>query len=123
MKAINMTFIELFGHTPITKILDFLGDYPRFWYTAMEIRDNTMAEHVRNPASILDSMVTTELLKKENEKYKINIDNPIIAAVLKWDFEEAKKVADKLTEEEASTKAKIKIVDDYLEQKKSNKNG
>lgn len=118
-----MTFIELFGHTPITKILDFLGDHPRFWYTVMEIRDNTMAEHVRNPASILDSMVTTELLKKENEKYKINTDNPVITAVLKWDFEEAKKVADKLTEEDAATKAKIKIVDDYLEQKKSNKNG
>lgn len=92
-----MSFVELFGHTPITTVLDFLGDHPTYWYTDMEVRDKIMAEWVHNPKAILDPMVKTEMLYKENGKYKINTDNPIISSVLKWDFEEAKKEADRLS--------------------------
>ena len=89
-----MTFVRLYGHTPRTKVLDFLGDHPTFWYNAMEIRDRIMAQHVRNPKAILESMVKDKLLLKKDQKYKINTENAIIVSVLKQDFKEAKEEAD-----------------------------
>lgn len=87
-----MTFKNIFGVTPKTQILDFLADHPSLRYNINRLKRNV---NIALIATYADSLVRNGLVKMKDSSYQINTDNPIIQSVLKHDFDEASKVADK----------------------------
>lgn len=95
--SLSMTFEELFGNKEKIALLDFLSDYPRYWYTTEEIKERWIFKNI-SPKEALSELENEDLISismAEMKKiYKINTENKIIKAVLKHDFEKAKKIAD-----------------------------
>ena len=102
-----MTFIDLFGHTPTTAILDFLGDHPRFYYAPVFIKKQTvegvtkqLLEVLRKKELIVKRRATKEDLPNHpninsiTEVYAINMNNDTVRSVLRKDLEEGKKIAE-----------------------------
>jgi len=96
-----MSFVELFGSIEKITVLDFLADHVNYAYTLEEIQEKWGSLlHNISPQSTLDTLVEHGLIKRvepHGEHYQLNTDNQIIRAVLKQDFEEAKKEADRLS--------------------------
>jgi len=98
-----MSFEELFGTIEKVALLDFLADHVRYSYSAKDIQEywNSKLSNI-SPQATLDALVKHDLIKRvepHGEHYQLNTDNQIIRAVLKQDFEEAKKEADRLSSE------------------------
>ena len=93
-----MSFVELFGSIERITVLDFLADHVNYAYTLEEIQEEWGSLlHNISPLRAVDELVEHGLIKIVNTKYQLNTDNQIIRAVLKQDFEEAKKEADRLS--------------------------
>jgi DNA-binding transcriptional ArsR family regulator len=86
-------FRDIFGRNPRTKILDFLADYPRFDYSITEISDKA---EVSRPTTykVIAALVEDKLVVKTREQgnsslYQLNLENDLVRALLKFDFEMA----------------------------------
>lgn len=79
-----MTFQKLFGRTLETQYLDFLGDHPNYSYTTKELDKCYSSVFMKNA---LDNLIESNLIIRKRGKYQINVNNLIIQAVLKYDFE------------------------------------
>ena len=93
-----MSFVELFGSVEKIAVLDLLGDHVNYSYTLEEIKEywGSLLHNV-SPLHAVDELVEHGLIKIVDTKYQLNTDNQIIRAVLKQDFEEGKKEADRLS--------------------------
>lgn len=93
-------FQETLGDSPQIKILDFLMENQRCGWTLVELRDNSKVGY-----STLKIMLP-ELLKKElviidkkvgkSNLYKINLKNPAIKHLMKFDWSITKQEALKI---------------------------
>ena len=100
MEAINMIFTELFGSVEKIAVLEFLADHPNYSYTMEEIQDQWICLSTQKLIfRAVDDLVEGNLVKIIDTKYQLNTSHPVITAILKFEFEEAKKVADKLTKD------------------------
>ena len=95
-----MSFAELFGSVEKILVLDFLGDHPNFSYTIDEIHENMELMLTREMVlDAVDKLVEQEIIKIVDTKWQLDTENQIVRAVLKHDFEEAKKESDRLAAE------------------------
>ncbi len=103
-----MALKDIFGETPIIKILDHLIDHKGFDYTKTEI-----AEHAGIGWSTLnrhwEKLERWNLVKATRTigratLYTLNIDNPIVQKLLKFDLEAADYMAEKIAQEEITGK-------------------
>lgn len=84
-------FKTYFGNTKIIKILDFLADHVNYEYTLEAIENYTgISIYIE-----IKNLVEFGFVIKEDKKYKLNTKNNLIKAMLKFDFEYGKKIADK----------------------------
>lgn len=91
-------FRDIFGDGSQKKILDFLAHNLDYDYSISEIAKNSQ---VSRPTvyKIKDILLKKGLIIKTRAQgnsplYKLNIDNKLVQANLKFDFEKAKKIAD-----------------------------
>ena len=83
-------FKTYFGITKTIKILDFLADHVRYEYTLEAIENYTgISIYIE-----IKNLVEFGFVIKEDKKYKLNTENDLIKAMLKFDFEYGKKIAD-----------------------------
>ena len=96
-----MTFVELFGSIEKLAVLDFLGDHPNYAYSLAEIKENqtSLLLEIYGLEVVVDELMEAGLIKIVDTKYQLDTENPIVRAVLKHDFEEGKKIADKLAKD------------------------
>lgn len=106
-----MALKDIFGETPVIKILDHLIDHKGFDYTKTEI-----AEHAGIGWSTLNrhwnelerwSFVKATRTIGRATLYTLNVDDPIVQKLLKFDIEAANYMAEKIAQEELQ-KAKQK---------------
>ncbi|GAF88623.1 unnamed protein product [marine sediment metagenome] len=84
-------FKTYFGNTKTIKILDFLADHVSYEYTLEAIENYTgISIYIE-----IKNLVEFGFVIKEDKKYKLNTENDLIKAMLKFDFEYVKKIADK----------------------------
>ncbi len=89
-------FKDIFGGSPETKILDFLADNPDRDYSISEI-----AKHAQTSRPTVYKMKDLFLKKGlmvqtrnqgNSQMFKLNIDNPLVQLILKFDFEIAESI-------------------------------
>jgi DNA-binding transcriptional ArsR family regulator len=99
-----MALKNIFGETPIIKILDHLIDHKGFDYTKTEI-----AEHAGIGWSALNrhweelerwNFVKATRTIGRATLYTLNVDNLIVKKLLKFDIEAANYMAEKIAQEE-----------------------
>lgn len=99
-----MALKDIFGETPVIKILDHLIDHKGFDYTKTEI-----AEHAGIGWSTLNrhwgelerwNFVKATRTIGRATLYTLNVDNPIIPKLLKFDVEATNYMAEKIAQEE-----------------------
>ena len=98
MSGRDKMFEEAFGDNPLTKTLDFLADYPRYDYTITEISKQS---NVSKPTiyKMLPILLEKKLIIKTREMgqssyYQINRANKLVKAIIKFDMEIAKAIAE-----------------------------
>ena len=94
-----MTFVELFGSVEKIVVLDLLADHPRYSFTIEDIQDNICLTGV-SPENAIGELLKAKMIKKTNEKYQLNIDNNIVKAMIQYDIERGKQIADEAAKEE-----------------------
>jgi len=99
-----MSFIELFGSVEKILVLDFLGDHPNFSYTIDEIHENILWATREMVLNAVDKLTEQGVIKIVDYKWQLDTENQIIRAVLKHDFDEAKKESDRLTKQAKANK-------------------
>lgn len=90
-------FKDIFGNSPQTKILDFFADHPSYDYNISEISKHS---EVSRPTvyKIIQILLKKKLIIKTRESansslYKLNIDNTLVQAILKFDIELSEQIA------------------------------
>ena len=92
MEEKRMSFVELFGSVEKILVLDFLGDHPHHSYTIDEIHENMELWVTREMVlNAVDKLTEQGVIKIVDYKWQLDMGNQIVRAVLKHDFEEAKK--------------------------------
>lgn len=76
----------MFGKSIETETLDFFADHVRYEYN----HNDEQLIDITTP-NCLEKLASLNLLIKKGEYYQLNIKNPIIASILKFDFEQGKK--------------------------------
>jgi len=97
-------FKEIFGESPQTKILDFLGDHPNYDYNISDLAEYT---GVSRPTlyKIIPKMIKKGLIIEtrrvgKSKMYKLNTKNELIKIILKFDFELSNAIAKQEEEKE-----------------------
>jgi len=92
-----MTFAELFDEIAKIKVLDFLSDHPDQKYSWADIKKHVVTIRTNRAAltKLIDAGIVKQRVIGSHGFYQINADNDIVKAVLKHDFKEGKKAADK----------------------------
>ena len=92
-----MTFVELFGNSAPSKLLDFLADHVGSYYPWQEITKHVI--ELKQNRITMNKLIKVGLIKpvsvEGKTRYMINDENVLVRAVLHEDFEHAKKVAEK----------------------------
>ncbi len=93
MKDADRTiFLEIFGDSPINKILDFLVVYDQFDYSLTDIAKNSGVSYSTIQLIWNDlekcGIVTQNRIVGKAKMYKINKENPVVKAFIKfyWDI-------------------------------------
>ncbi|MCD6481421.1 MAG: winged helix-turn-helix transcriptional regulator [Thermoplasmata archaeon] len=96
-------FKEIFGNSPQTKILDFLGDHPNYDYNISDLAEYA---GVSRPTlyKIIPEMIEKGLIIEtrkigKSKMYKLNTKNEIVKVILKFDFEISTAIAKQEEEE------------------------
>lgn len=107
-------FVDVFGDSPQVKVLDFLTDHMDYDYTMTDIADGA---GIARPTlyKIFGDLLEAELVISTRKVgvahlYKLNTENPIVKALVKFDFELSKlmvKKAAEQVEEAAATAATV----------------
>lgn len=96
-------FKKIFGTTEIVEVLDFLADHVRYSYSIKEIQEKWNPRLINiSPQKALDILVGYGLVKRvepNGEHYQLNTKNPIVASILKFDFEQGKKEFDEVSKD------------------------
>ncbi len=83
-------FVEVFGSTPIVKVLDFLITYQLFDYPLTEIAKNSEVSYSTLqtfwPRLEKNKIVIKTRRVGKSDLYKLNIDNPAIKQLIKLDW-------------------------------------
>jgi len=97
-------FKDIFGQSPQTKILDFLGDHPNYDYNITDLAEYA---DVSRPTlyeiipGLIEKGILIETRKVGRSKmYKLNTENDLVKTILKFDFELADKIAEMESESE-----------------------
>jgi len=88
-------FKTYFGNNKNIRILDFLADHIHYSYSLEELTKYTNEYIVYN----LKNLVEFNFIIKEGGKYRLNAENDVIKALLKFDFEQGKVKFDKVSRE------------------------
>lgn len=84
------TFIDVFGHNPIMKILDFLISSQAFDYPMTEIAENSGVSY-STLQTFWSKLEKNNLIVKtrrvgKSDLYKLNTQNPFIKELIKLDW-------------------------------------
>lgn len=71
------------------EIMDFLADHIGYSYSLFDLKKFIKKDILKN----LNELVEFGFVIKEDKKYKLNTENDLIKAMLKFDFEYGKKIA------------------------------
>ncbi|MBS3128852.1 helix-turn-helix transcriptional regulator [Candidatus Woesearchaeota archaeon] len=90
MKTQETTFIEIFGHNPAMKVLDFLITYQLFDYPLTEIAKNAGVSY-STLQSFWHNLERNNLVIKtrrvgKSDLYKLNTQNPAVKQLIKLDW-------------------------------------
>ncbi len=86
----NSVFIEVFGNSPIIKVLDFLVTFADFDYPLTEIAKNSGVSY-STLQSLWHRLEKNNIVIKtrrvgKSDLYKINIENPAVKELIKLDW-------------------------------------
>ena len=91
IEAKNSIFVEIFGESPLIKVLDFFLTFPSFDYSKTQVADEV------GISRITIDKIWKELIKKEiivktraigrAELYKLNTENPRVKILMKIGIE------------------------------------
>ena len=83
-------FVEVFGHNPIIKVIDFLITFQLFDYPLTEIAKNSQVSY-STLQTFWDKLEKNKIVIKtrrvgKSDLYKLNTDNPAIKQLIKLDW-------------------------------------
>jgi hypothetical protein len=83
-------FVEIFGNTPIIKVLDFLITFADFDYPLTEIAKNSAVSYSTLQA-FWDKLVRNRIVIKtrrvgKSDLYKLNTENPAVKQLIELDW-------------------------------------
>ena len=83
-------FVEVFGNTPVMKVLDFLISFQLFDYPLTEIAKNSGVSY-STLQTFWDKLVKNNIVVKtrrvgKSDMYKLNTNNPAIKQLIKLDW-------------------------------------
>ncbi len=83
-------FVEVFGGTPITRVLDFLITFQLYDYPLTEIAKNSGVSY-STLQTFWDKLVRNHIVIKtrrvgKSDLYKLNTNNPAVRQLLKLDW-------------------------------------
>lgn len=83
-------FVEVFGHNPVIKVLDFLITFQLFDYPLTEIAKNSGVSY-STLQTFWDKLEKNKIVIKtrrvgKSNLYKLNTDNPAIKQLIKLDW-------------------------------------
>lgn len=86
----NSIFIEVFGNSPVMKVLDFLITFADFDYPLTEIASNSGVGY-STLQTIWGGLVRNNIVIKtrrvgKSDLYKLNINNPAVKDLIKIDW-------------------------------------
>ena len=86
----NSIFVEIFGNSPIIKILDFLITFADFDYPMTEIAKNSGVSY-STLQTIWGNLVRNNIVIKtrrvgKSDLYKLNTKNPAVQQLIKLDW-------------------------------------
>ncbi|MEK6829376.1 MAG: helix-turn-helix domain-containing protein [Nanoarchaeota archaeon] len=86
----NSAFVEIFGNSPIIKILDFLITFADFDYPMTEISKNSGVSYSTLQA-LWNNLVRNNIVIKtrrvgKSDLYKLNTKNPAVQQLIKLDW-------------------------------------
>lgn len=83
-------FVEIFGSSPVIKVLDFLISYQLFDYPLTEIAKNSGVSY-STLQIFWDKLVKNNIVVKtrrvgKSDLYKLNTENPFVKELIKLDW-------------------------------------
>jgi len=83
-------FVQVFGNSPIIKVLDFLMDFHFFDYPLTEIAKNSGVSY-STLQTFWDKLVRNKIVVKtrrvgKSDLYKLNLANPAVKQLIKLDW-------------------------------------
>ena len=83
-------FIQVFGNSPIMKVLDFLMDFQAFDYPLTEIAKNSGVSY-STLQTFFEKLVENKIVIKtrrvgKSDLYKLNTENPAVQQLIKLDW-------------------------------------
>tara|TARA_Y100000310_G_scaffold331904_1_gene406426 strand:- start:1339 stop:1647 length:309 start_codon:yes stop_codon:yes gene_type:complete len=83
-------FIQVFGSSPIMKVLDFLMDFQAFDYPLTEIAKNSEVSY-STLQTFFDKLVENNIVIKtrrvgKSNLYKLNTENPAVKQLIRLDW-------------------------------------
>lgn len=87
----------------LMKLADLFFDHPNYEYTEEDLQNYLKSEGIDVDDKTFTNLICDLLemrIAQIKEYYKLDISNPVVALILKKDFEDAKKLADLIAEAE-----------------------
>ena len=86
----DSVFVEVFGHNPIIKVLDFLITFADFDYPLTEIAKNSGVSY-STLQTFWDKLEKNNIVVKtrrigKSDLFKLNINNPAVKQLIKLDW-------------------------------------
>ena len=83
--------VETFGENPLVKTIDFLLMYPNFDYSKSQVAKETRVSRI-TMEKIWKNLLKNGIIIKTREMgrgnmYKLNVENPRVKVLMKFDFE------------------------------------
>ena len=85
----------------LMKLADLFFDHPNYEYTEEDLRNYLKSEGIDVDDKTFNNLICDLLemrIVQIKEYYKLDMTNPVVELILKKDFEDAKKLADLMTE-------------------------
>ncbi len=97
----NSVFVEVFGHNPVIKVLDFLISFADFDYPLTEIAQNSGVSY-STLQTFWERLVRNNLVIKtrrvgKSDLFKLNTKNPAVKQLIKLDWNLIKGLEDEVS--------------------------
>jgi len=106
-------FTYVFGDGPQVRVLDFLTDHMDFDYTMTDIADGA---GIARPTlyKVFSDLLETEMVITTRKigvarLYKLNTENPVVKALIKFDLELSKLMVKKAARQEETAKETVAV--------------